>query len=172
MASTDEELLAGIAGGDPDAAVEFTRRFGDPLLEFLVRAVREPLLAVDLWQETLAQARFHAVRLGSEGGDLGVRLIELAAGVVERSVERGRVVRDCRLHEAGPALELEASDLAVVVEELLRARRSLAALGDDAARRAEQRLVGMPGPHRLRRLRPSGLVRQVGAPDSTWEESR
>lgn len=62
---TDEELMLRVQGGDGQAFEALYRRFRQPLYAFVVRLVRDPAMAADLYQETFLRVLQGAVRYGA-----------------------------------------------------------------------------------------------------------
>jgi RNA polymerase sigma-70 factor (ECF subfamily) len=59
---TDEELMLRVQRGDVQAFEVLYRRFRQPLYAFVVRLVRDPAAAADLYQETFLQVLQGAAR--------------------------------------------------------------------------------------------------------------
>jgi hypothetical protein len=177
MFTSDDELLARLGRGDVEAALEFEARFAPPLLAFFGCVVgRDPVVVADLCLETLATARLRARWFDRGPGEVGAWLVELAAGGLRASARAGTVVSDARRRGAVPQPADLAPDDIEAIGRHAGDRRGMRALGDAAAPVVERELARAPAPEALERLRPSVLVRQVGAETATpdpdqWDDA-
>ena len=177
MFTSDDELLARLGGGDVEAALEFEARFAPPLLVLLGCVVgRDPILVADLCLETLATARLRARWFDRGPDEVGAWLVDLAARVVQASARAGTVVSDARSRGCVPQpAELTPEDVEAI-ERQAADRHGMRALGEAARPVVERELARAPAPEALERLRPSVLVRQVGAETATpdpdqWDDA-
>lgn len=173
MSVGDHELLARLGNGDVEAALEFEARSAPPLLAFFGCLVRgNSVLAADLCLETLATARLKAHWFDRAHDEVGAWLVELAAEVLRSSAEARKVVSEARRRGCRPEpADLTAEDLERI-PEYIGDRHGVRALGEPGTESAEHALARAPDPEALKRLRPSGLVRQIGAEAPTTDLDR
>jgi hypothetical protein len=164
MPTADADVLARLGRGDVDAALEFEARFAPPLLAFFGCLLRgDPMLAADLCLETLATARLRASWFDGAPGEVGAWLLEQAAAVLRASGDDGTVISGSRRRGCVPEpAELTREDLNRI-ERLAADRRGMRGFGEPATSAVERELARAPTQDVLKRLRGSGLVRQVGA---------
>lgn len=119
----DEALLAGMAAGDPDAAVAFVRRFQRRVFGLAMSVLGDAALAEEVAQESFVRAWRHAPVYDARRGTVATWLL---------TITRNLAVDVARMRRAEP----------VDPAELLRAPlaspgpgvEERAAAGDDAAR--------------------------------------
>jgi RNA polymerase sigma-70 factor (ECF subfamily) len=92
----DDDLLAGLVDGDPDAFSEFYRRRGPAVTAFFARRVSDREAAFDLTAETFAAVVVSAGRFDPNQGPGVAWLLGIAAHKLTDSVRRSRVESDAR----------------------------------------------------------------------------
>lgn len=92
----DEDLLAGLAAGDPDAFSEFYRRRRPAVTAFFARRVSDREAAFDLTAETFAAVVDSASRFDPRQGPAVAWLLGIASHKLTDSLRRSRVESDAR----------------------------------------------------------------------------
>jgi RNA polymerase sigma-70 factor (ECF subfamily) len=75
---SDEALLAGLASGEPDAAVAFVRRYQRRVFGLALSILGDPTAAEDVGQETFARAWRHAGAYDPRRGPVSTWLLTIA----------------------------------------------------------------------------------------------
>ena len=132
----DDDLLAGYAGGDPDAFVAFYRRHLPAVLGFFLRRTGDRELTADLTAEVFAAAMLAAERYRPGERPALAWLYGIAAHKLADSRRRGRVQDEARRRLALEPIAITDEDLERVGE--------LA----DGSGRVEAALAALPGDQR------------------------
>jgi len=131
VASSDETLLAGLAGGDAKAAAAFVRRFQGRVYGLAFTIVRDAGTAEDVSQEAFVRAWRHAGTYDPRRGRVVTWLLAIARNVAI-DVVRLRRAEPVDPELLGSLLELgsprEDADQAVPLAERERLREAVAAL--------------------------------------------
>jgi RNA polymerase sigma-70 factor (ECF subfamily) len=129
---SDEALLAGLASGEPDAAVAFVRRFQRRVYGLAMTILTDAAAAEDVAQEAFARAWRHAGAFDPRRGPVATWLL---------AITRNLAIDTLRLRRADPVdpetfvmLQAPAKD---------RGPEELAVAGDDA-RRLHAALMQLP----------------------------
>jgi RNA polymerase sigma factor (sigma-70 family) len=137
VASSDETLLAGLAGGDAAAAAAFVRRFQGRVYGLALTIVRDAGVAEDVAQEAFVRAWRHAETYDPRRGRVVTWLLAIARNVAIDVVRlrRAEAVDPetlASLVDLGPAREEE--DRVVPLAERERLREALATLPTEQRR--------------------------------------
>jgi RNA polymerase sigma factor (sigma-70 family) len=87
---SDEALLAGLAGGDADAGLVFTRRFRARVYGVAVTLLRDPALAEDIAQEAFLRAWRHAGAYDPRRGTVTAWLLRITRNLAIDSLRLRR----------------------------------------------------------------------------------
>jgi RNA polymerase sigma factor (sigma-70 family) len=106
---SDEALLAGLASGDPDAAVNFVRRFQARVFGLAQEMLSDPTAAEEVAQEALVRAWRHAAAYDNRRGRVETWLLAITRNLaIDRlRLSKGEPV-DPRTLEAREALLLHS----------------------------------------------------------------
>jgi RNA polymerase sigma-70 factor (ECF subfamily) len=128
--ASDEALLAGLAGGDPEAAVAFVRRFQRRVFGLAVTIVGDRALAEDVAQEALVRAWRHAGAFDARRGSVATWLLTITRNLAVDTIRAARVtpVGDDVLLAALPPSGDGPGDASVSADELRRVAAALAAM--------------------------------------------
>ena len=77
MSVSDESLLAGMAGGDQDAAAALVRRYQARVYGLALTILRQPALAEDVAQDTFVKAWRHAATYDPRRGRVSTWLLTI-----------------------------------------------------------------------------------------------
>lgn len=134
--ASDEALLAGLASGDPDAAVAFVRRFQRRVHGLAVTLLHDPAQAEDVAQEALVRAWRHAGAFDPRRGSVTTWLLAITRNLAidairaSRSRPMAEEILDLTLEPTG---DLPA-DASVSADELRRVSRALANVPEEQRR--------------------------------------
>jgi len=78
MSPSDEALLAGLAAGDPDAALAFVRRFQRRIFGLALTILGDADAAEDIAQETFVRAWRHAPAFDARRGSVATWLLTIS----------------------------------------------------------------------------------------------
>jgi RNA polymerase sigma factor (sigma-70 family) len=106
MERTDEQLLQD-ALRDGEAFAEFYRRHAPTLLGYLTRRMGDAEVAADLTAETFAAALEGLPRFREDLGPATAWLYGIARHKLARTLERGRVEDEARLHLDLPRISVD-----------------------------------------------------------------
>lgn len=114
--TSDDELLAGAARGEPVAFEQFYRRWLPAVISYHRRATRSPELALDLAAETFAAAVGSLDRFDRTQGSASTWLFAIARHKLHESFRRARVEASARHALEWTRVEFDDSDLDRVEE--------------------------------------------------------
>jgi RNA polymerase sigma-70 factor (ECF subfamily) len=159
--ASDEALLAGLAGGDPDAAVAFVRRYQRRVYGLAVSLLGDRHLADDIAQEAMLRAWRHAGAFDPRRGSVTTWLLTITRNLAIDALRAARVtpVADEVLLTALPVAGDLPGDASVSADELRRVARALDAMP------VEQRRALLLA--RLRGLTAAELAAREGIPLGT-----
>lgn len=134
--ASDEALLAGLAGNDPDAAVAFVRRYQRRVYGLAVTLLGDSHLADDVAQEAMVRAWRHAGAYDARRGSVTTWLLAITRNLAIDALRAARVkpVSDDVLLAALPVAGDLPGDASVSSDELRRVGRALAAMPQDQRR--------------------------------------
>lgn len=134
--ASDEALLAGLADGDPDAAVAFVRRYQRRVYGLAVTLLGDRSLADDVAQEAMVRAWRHAGGFDPRRGSVSTWLLAITRNLAIDALRAGRVkpVPDEVLLAALPATGDLPGDASVSADELRRVAAALAAMPEEQRR--------------------------------------
>lgn len=159
--ASDEALLAGLAGGDPDAAVAFVRRYQRRVYGLAVSILGDRAQADDVAQEAMVRAWRHAGAFDARRGSVTTWLLAITRNLAIDALRAARVkpVTDDVLIAALPSTGDLPADASVSADELRRVARALDAIPE------EQRRALLLS--RLRGMTAAELARVEGIPLGT-----
>jgi RNA polymerase sigma factor (sigma-70 family) len=159
--ASDEALLAGLAAGDPDAAVAFVRRYQRRVYGLAVSLLGDRHLADDVAQEAMVRAWRHAGAFDARRGSVTTWLLTITRNLAIDALRAARVkpVADDVLFAALPRGGDLPADASVASDELRRVARALDAMPE------EQRRALLLA--RLRGLTAAQLAEREGIPLGT-----
>ncbi|MGZ4141709.1 MAG: RNA polymerase sigma factor [Actinomycetota bacterium] len=134
---SDEALLAGLASGEPDAAVAFIRRFQRRVYGLAMTIVGDAAAAEDVSQETFTRAWRHAGAYDARRGPVAAWLLTIARNL---AIDALRLRRADPIDPAafvflqGPATEAGPEERAMVGDDARRLQAAIAVLPDDQRR--------------------------------------
>ena len=134
--ASDEALLAGLAGGDPDAAVAFVRRYQRRVYGLAVSILGDRALADDVAQEAMVRAWRHAGAFDARRGSVTTWLLAITRNLAIDALRAARVkpVTDDVLIAALPATGDLPGDASVSADELRRVARALDGIPEEQRR--------------------------------------
>lgn len=134
--ASDEALLAGLASGDPDAAVAFVRRYQRRVYGLAVSLVGDRSMADDVAQEAMVRAWRHAGAFDARRGSVTTWLLTITRNLAIDALRAARVtpVADEVLLAALPVAGDGPGDSSVSSDELRRVARSLDAMPEEQKR--------------------------------------
>jgi RNA polymerase sigma-70 factor (ECF subfamily) len=134
--ASDEALLAGLAGGDRDAAVAFVRRYQRRVYGLAMTLVGDRDLADDIAQEAMVRAWRHAAAFDARRGSVTTWLLAITRNLAIDSLRSSRVrpVADDVLIAALPTVGDIPGDTSVAVDELRRVADALGAIPEEQRR--------------------------------------
>ncbi len=139
----DEALLSGLAGGDPELAVTFVRRFQHTVFGVAIAVTGDPQLAEDIAQQTFERAWRHAQMYDARRGSVKTWLTAIAHNLAIDAV------RSRRLEPVAPE-DLEA------VLDVVSDTPEQHALADEASARLRAAVAQLP-PEQGRALVMAGI---------------
>lgn len=159
--ASDEALLAGLAAGDPDAAVAFVRRYQRRVYGLAVSILGDRVLADDVAQEAMVRAWRHAGAFDGRRGSVTTWLLAITRNLSIDALRaaRAKPASDDVLIAALPSTGDLPADASVSADELRRVARALDAIPD------EQRRALLLS--RLRGMTAAELARVEGIPLGT-----
>jgi RNA polymerase sigma-70 factor (ECF subfamily) len=134
--ASDEALLAGLAGGDPEAAVAFVRRFQRRVFGLAATIVGDRALAEDVAQEALVRAWRHAGAFDARRGSVATWLLTITRNLAVDTIRAARAtpVADDVLLAALPPSGDGPGDASVSADELRRVAAALGAMPEEQRR--------------------------------------
>jgi RNA polymerase sigma-70 factor (ECF subfamily) len=134
--ASDEALLAGLAGGDPDAAVAFVRRYQRRVYGLAVTLLGDRDLADDVAQEAMVRAWRQAGAIDARRGSVTTRLLAITRNLAIDTLRAARVkpVTDEVLLGLLPATGDLPGDASVSSDELRRVALALDAMPPEQRR--------------------------------------
>ena len=128
--ASDEALLAGLAAGDPEAAVAFVRRYQRRVFGLALTLLGDRDRADDVAQEAMVRAWRHAGAYDARRGSVTTWLLTITRNVAVDTLRASRTtpVEDDRLDALLPASRDVAAASAVAADELRRVTIALEAL--------------------------------------------
>jgi RNA polymerase sigma-70 factor (ECF subfamily) len=128
--ASDEALLAGLAAGDPEAAVAFVRRYQRRVFGLALTLLGDRDRADDVAQEAMVRAWRHADAYDARRGSVTTWLLTITRNVAVDALRASRStpVEDERLDALLPASRDVAPEHAVAADELRRVAGALDAL--------------------------------------------
>lgn len=134
--ASDEALLAGLAAGDPDAAVAFVRRYQRRVYGLAVSLLGDRHLADDVAQEAMVRAWRHAGAYDARRGSVTTWLLAITRNLAIDALRAARVkpVSEDVLASALPIGRDVPGDASVSSDELRRVARALDAMPEEQRR--------------------------------------
>jgi DNA-directed RNA polymerase specialized sigma24 family protein len=151
-------LIWRLAHGDGESLEPLMERWGDPLLETCFRAVRDPVLAFDLYAEVCAEA-YVRLRCGTvrRPAAFGPWAVEMIGDVLAVAASEGRIPIRARTRMKLAPVRFSGTDI-----ERLDALRDPQTLHDardrlprDFSAAADRMLLDVPSPAVMSRIRTS-----------------
>jgi RNA polymerase sigma-70 factor (ECF subfamily) len=130
--TSDQELVARIGTGDPDALDELYRRHARPVYSLVLHMVRDPSTAEDVTQEVFLKLWRQSESYHAERGALGSWLLSVAHNRTIDLMRRRRLREEHRLpdsQEVGDIIadgSIDPGDAASITELAATLRRALA----------------------------------------------
>lgn len=134
--ASDEALLAGLASGDPDAAVAFVRRYQRRVHGLAATLLHDQALAEDVAQEAMVRAWRHAGAFDARRGSVTAWLLAITRNLAIDALRAARVrpVADDVLVALTDASGDLPGDASVSADELRRVARALEAIPEEQRR--------------------------------------
>ena len=134
---SDEALLAGLASGEPDAAVAFVRRFQRRVFGLAVTILSDPAAAEDVAQEAFARAWRHAGAFDPRRGPVATWLLAITRNLAIDALRLRRadpVDPETFVALQAPAKDRGPEDQAVSGDEAHRLHAALTLLPEEQRR--------------------------------------
>lgn len=135
--ASDETLLAGLAAGDPEAALSFVRRYQRRVFGLARTILSDPSAAEDVAQETFLRIWRHAGAYDARRGSAGPWVLSIARNL---AIDQARMRRTDRstpqglIPVEGASGEATPEDRAIVGSEARRLARALRTLPGEQRR--------------------------------------
>lgn len=134
---SDEALLAGLASGEPDAAVAFIRRFQRRVYGLAMTIVGDSAAAEDVAQETFTRAWRHAGAYDARRGPVSTWLLTIARNLAIDALRLRRadpIDPNTLISLQGPAKERGPEERAVESDDAQRLQAAIVLLPDEQRR--------------------------------------
>ena len=146
--TSDQELVARIGTGDPDALDELYRRHARPVYSLVLHMVRDPSTAEDVTQEVFLKLWRQSESYHPERGALGSWLLSVAHNRTIDLMRRRRLREEHRLpdsQEVGDIIadgSIDPGDAASITELAATLRRALAQIPESQRQAIEMEHEG------------------------------